>query len=146
MALQLLAQVDELSDWIGEPINDNADMKRAELCLRIASALVCTETGKKWDDPTVDIPDAAVMVTLYCASRVYENREAETQSGVDDWQGSQKVLEAGAYLTASERRMLSSLNRPQFRGLGTVATTRDETPEVVGWVPTDTDGVKFPWY
>lgn len=86
------------------------------------------------------------MVTLYCASRVYENREAETQSGVDDWQSSQRVLEAGAYLTASERRMLSSLNRSTFGGLGTVATTRGEIPVVDGWVPTDTPGVKFPWY
>jgi hypothetical protein len=146
MKPQLLAQVEELSDWIGEPIESDADRKRAELCLRIASALVRTETGKKWDDANATIPDAAVMVTLYCASRVYENREAETQSGVDDWQTSQRVLEAGAYLTASERRMLSALNRPQFRGLGTVSTTRDEIPEVNGWVPTDTPDVKFPWY
>lgn len=145
MAARTLAEVEDLADWIGEPITSDADQKRAGMCLRIASALVRAESGKTWDDAP-NPPEVAFMVTLYCASRVFENREAETQSGVDDWQSSQKVLEAGAYLTASERRMLSSLNRSQFGGLGTVSTTRAEIPEVNGWVPTDTPDVKFPWY
>lgn len=142
--METLAEVTELSDWIGEPIESTADTKRAELCLRIASALVRTEAGRKWDDG--DVPEAASMVTLYCASRVFENREAENQSGVDNWQASRNVLEAGAYLTASEKRMIGQLNQPKFGGLGTVATTRDEHIKPSGWVPTETDGVYFPWY
>lgn len=146
MSLKMLAEVADLSDWIGEPITGEQDEKRAAMCLRIASALVRSETGRTWSGSDEPVPEVAFMVALYCASRVYENREAETQAGLDDWQSSHKVLEAGAYLTASERRMLGSLNRSQFGGLGTVATTRGEVPEATGWVPTGTPDVYFPWY
>lgn len=146
MAARLLAEVSDLADWIGEPITEERDTKRAELCLRIASALVCAETGKTWNRKKDCIPDAVAMVTLYCASRVYENREAENSVGIDDWRASREVMEAGAYLTASERRMLWALDKPRFGGLGTVATTRGEIPEPDGWVPTDTPDVMFPWY
>lgn len=145
MVAALLAEVQDLSDWIGEPIESDEDSKRATMCLRIASALVRTEANKSWDDEK-QIPEAAVMVTLYCASRVYENREAENSTGIDDWRASREVMEAGAYLTASEKRMLWALDRPQFGGLGTVATTRGEMPQANGWVPTDTPDVMFPWY
>ena len=142
--METLASIEELSDWIGEPIETEADMKRAELCLRIASALVRSEAGRKWDSG--DVPEAASMVTLYCASRVYENREAENQSGVDNWQASRQVMEAGAYLTASEKRMIQQLEKSSFGGLGTVATTRREASMAHGLVPTGTPGVEFPWY
>lgn len=139
-----LATKDDLADWIGEPIDSDANIKRAELCLRIASALVRGEANRRWDSG--DVPEAAHLVTLYCASRVYENREAETQFGVDDVQSSRKVLESGAHLTASEKRMLFQLNQPQHRGLGTIATTKQERLHPNGWVPTDTEDVQFPWY
>src|SRR5699024_12124729 len=99
MAASLLAQVDELANWIGEPITEERDTKRAELCLRIASALVRTETGKTWDKD--NIPEAAVMVTLYCASRVYENREAENSTGIDDWRASREVDRKSTRLNSS---------------------------------------------
>lgn len=143
-ALKPLATIEELSDWIGEPISSVADHKRAELCLRIASALVRSEADRKWDQDAV--PEPASMVTLYCASRVYENREAENQSGVDNWQASRHVMEAGAYLTASEKRMIAHLNKPKHGGLGTVSTTKREGAEPTGLVPTGTPGVEFPWY
>lgn len=142
--MRLLAQPSDLADWIGEPIEADEDMKRATLCLRIASVLVRDESGRTWEDG--DIPDAAHMVTLYCASRVYENREAETQNGLDNYQASRKVVETGAYLTPSEKAMLASFNRPAHRGLGTVSTTKRETVRPSGWVPTDTPNVEFPWY
>ncbi len=142
--MDTLASIQELSDWIGEPIQEEADVKRAELCLRIASALVRSEAGRKWDSG--EVPEAASMVTLYCASRVYENREAENQSGIDNWQASRQVMEAGAYLTASEKRMLSQINRSRFGGLGTISTTKQEREKPHGWVPTDTPDVYFPWY
>lgn len=146
MVANFLAEVRDLADWIGEPITEERDTKRAEMCLRIASALVRTETGRTWDKSKENIPEAATMVTLYCASRVYENREAENSTGIDDWRASREVMEAGAYLTATERRMLWALDKPRFGGLGTVATTRGERPEVNGWVPTETPDVEFPWY
>ena len=146
-----LATVQELSDWIGAPIEaDTAEYRRAEQCLRIASALVRTEAGVSWLDPDgmlLPVDENATMVTLYCAGRVYDNREGLTREGVDDWSGSFKVDEAGAYLTATERRMLSHLGGSSFGGLSTISTTRGEcAPNASGWVPTNTPDVQFPWY
>lgn len=146
-----LASVDELADWIGESIPDNsAEERRAAMCLRAASALVRKESGRTWLDDTgalVDpLPEDVVMVTLYCASRVFDNRNAQTRGGVDDYTEGWKVDEAGAYLTASEKRMLSPFREAGSVGLAVVSTTRRETLPVSGWVPTDTPDVFFPWY
>lgn len=145
-----LAGVGELAEWLGEAIEqDTADWKRALMCLRMASALVRQEAGRSWpmsggDNDTP--PDVAVMVTLYCAGRVYENREAQTRGGLDDLSESWKVEEAGAYLTASERRQLAAL-RGGTPGLSTKGTTRvdDAGIDASGWVPTGTPDVMFPW-
>lgn len=146
-----LATVQELADWIGTPIETGSpDYRRAEQCLRAASALVRTETGRTWlspDGTLLAVDENAVMVTLYCAGRVFDNREGMTREGIDDWSGSFKVDEAGAYLTATEKRMLADLGGSSFGGLGTIATTRgDCLPSTTGWVPTDTPNVMFPWY
>lgn len=147
-----LAGVTELADWIGEPIPVNtAEFKRAELCLRIASALVRKESGRTWvleDGNLIDgVPEDAVMVTLYCAGRVYDNREAQTRGSIDDVNDSWRVDESGAYLTASEKRMLSQFRGSSNRGIGVLATTRtDSVPASTGWVPTPTPTVEFPWY
>lgn len=145
-----LAGVDELAEWLGEDIEEGtADHKRALLCLRMASTLVRTEAGKTWlkaDGELDDPPEAAVMVTIYCASRVFENREAQTRGGLDDLSESWKVEEAGAYLTASERRQVAGL-KGGISGLSTIGTTRVDVWELPsGWVPTDTPDVEFPWY
>lgn len=145
-----LAAVSDLADWLGEPITSDADTKRAGLCLRTASALVRAEAGRTWldDDGTLaDVPEAAWTVTLYCASRIYDNREATTSQRIDDHQESWKVDEAGAFLTASEKRMLAPLSASRFGGIGVISTTRgDIAPAPTGWVPTGTPGVEFPWY
>lgn len=152
MAIPALASVQELADWIGAPIDaDTPDYRRAEQCLRIASALVRTETGKTWLDESGVLADPvdenAVMVTLYCAGRVFDNREGMTREGVDDYSGSYRVDESGAYLTATERRMLAHLSAPAFGALGTISTTRgDCLPDSTGWVPTGTPNALFPWY
>lgn len=145
-----LVEVQDLADWVGEPITEaTPDFKRAEMCIRIASALVRREARQTWvsaDGILLDVPEDAVMVTLYCASRVYDNREAQTRAGIDDHDASFRVDESGAYLTASERRLLSS-HRARTGGLSTVATTRsDNDVNALTWVPTDTAGVYFPWY
>lgn len=148
-----LAGVSDLGDWLSETIaEDSAEAKRAALCLRLASALVRKETGRTWlqaDGALVDpLPDDVHLVTLYCAGRVYDNREAQTTGGLDDYSEGWKVDESGAYLTASERNMLADYrNSRPFGGLGSVATTRDpDAPTVPGRVPTGTAGVEFPWY
>lgn len=147
-----LAGVDELADWLGEPIvADTPQSKRAMQCLRIASALVRTESGQTWvgaDGSLVDpVPESAVMVTLYCAGRVFDNREAQTRGGIDDYSEAWKVEESGAYLTASEKRMLAPFKSSGLRGLGVVSTTRCEPGvDANGWVPTPTPDVYFPWY
>jgi hypothetical protein len=92
-------------------------------------------------------PEEAVMVTLYCASRVYDNREAQTTGGIDDYREGWKVDESGAYLTVSEKRMLAQFKSPSHGGLGTVATTRNSPRNIAsGYVPTPTPDVLFPWY
>lgn len=145
-----LAGVTELEDWLGETFTaGTTDHGRALLCLRMASALVRTEAGKTWltaegelDSP----PEPAVMVTLYSASRAFENREAQTRGGIDDATESWKVDEAGIYLTVSERRQVAAL-RGGITGLSTIRTTRvDEISDPTGLVPTGTPGVEFPWY
>lgn len=147
-----LATVGELADWLGETITDGSvEGKRAAMCLRAASALVRKESGRTWlrDDGSLlePLPEDVKMVTLYCASRVFDNRNAQTRGGIDDYTEGWKVDEAGAYLTSSERRMLAPFRAVVAGGLGVVSTTRREAPSVAsGWVPTDTPGVFFPWY
>lgn len=146
-----LASVDDLADWLGETIPDNsAEARRASMCLRAASALVRKESGRTWLSETGDLvdplPEDVTMVTLYCASRIFDNREAQTRGGLDDYTEGWKVDEAGAYLTASEKRMLAPFREVSSGGLGVVSTTRRETPTAPSWVPTDTPDVFFPWY
>lgn len=146
-----LAGVTELADWIGEPIPaDSPESKRAEMCLRIASALVRAEAGRTWlgaDGIKLDgVPEDAVMVTLYCAGRVFDNREAQTRASIDDSDGQWRVDESGAYLTASEKRMLSKFRKSATGGLGTVATTRGECGRVGGGLVPVVDAPPFPWY
>lgn len=147
-----LAGVTDLADWMGEAIDaESVEGKRAVMCLRIASALVRKESGQTWLTDAgalvTPVPEDAVMVTLYCAGRVFDNRNAQTRGGVDDYTESWKVDESGAYLTASEKRMLAQFRSVGFSGLGVVATTReDSVPASTGWVPTPTEDVLFPWY
>lgn len=148
---ETLATVGELADWLGEAIDvTSAEGKRAAMCLRAASALVRKESGRTWlEGGTLiePLPDDVKMVTLYCASRVFDNRNAQTRGSLDDYTEGWKVDEAGAYLTSSERRMLAPFRAVVVGGLGVVSTTRREPPAVAsGWVPTDTPDVYFPWY
>jgi len=149
---ETLASVQDLSDWLGERFELNSsEERRAIMCLRAASALVRKESGRTWLTDTGELvaplPEEVRMVALYCASRVFDNRNAQTRGGIDDWQEGWKVDEAGAYLTASERRQLAPFRSATAGGLGVVSTTRKEPPVTgSGWVPTDTPDVYFPWH
>lgn len=149
---ETLASVSDLAEFIDETIaTGSGDEKRARWCLRLASSLVREETGRTWLDDTGhvadDVPEAAVTVTVYCAARVYDNPQALTTSNIDDRDEGFKVQEAGAYLTASERRMLSRIGASASGGgMWSVTTQRDAPPATTGLVPTGTPDVEFPWY
>src|SRR5699024_3730364 len=103
-----LATVSDLADWLGEPISEAVDVKRAESVLRGASVLVRTFTDKTWltdagfVDP--DLPEAVSAVTIQVAARGYSNPEGWSNEAVDDWRGGGRVVpEAGLFLTASEK-------------------------------------------
>lgn len=146
-----LATPEDLSDWLGEPITEEADVKRAERVIRFASALVRKESGRTWvqDDGTTlvaDLPDDISMVVVQAAARAFENPNGQTSDGLDDWRGTFKVEEVGVYLTATEKSMVGRFRSVNTGGLGTIATTReDSVPASTGWVPTDTPNVYFPW-
>lgn len=140
-----LAEVQDLADWLGEPIVD-ADITRAEGALALASSLVRHEVGLTWvtlgvlDDA---VPDEAVQVTKACAGRGFTNPEAEVDGGVDDARSRRVVQEAGLYLTASEKALLAGLRQSGPKGIGTVATTRWDPAEVG---PYEDERLLPPWY
>lgn len=124
-----LADVTSLSDWLGEPIVTEADVRRAGLALRLASALVRRESGRNWltEDGsmlTYPLPDDVTLVTLTVAGRGYSNPEGWEDEAVDDWRGRRDLDEIGMYLTRSEKDLLAAFATKPFRGLGTVTTTR----------------------
>lgn len=150
MARPSLATVTDLSDWIGEPIVEEEDTKRATGVLRAASSLVRAYAGRTWLDETDalgDVPDGVNDVVLAVAGRGYTNPEGWTGERQDDWGGSgRKVEEAGLYLTASERLVLDEHRPAKVSGIGFLATTRVDRPAPgYGWVPTE-GGPLFPWY
>lgn len=129
--LPAFADVDDLIEWLGEPITEPGDVSRAQGALRMASALVRNATKKRWVDETstllTDLSDDLALVTLASAGRAYNNPEGNTLEGVDDGQVQRKVDEAGVYLTASEQTLCEALRAAAHRGLATVSTTRGET-------------------
>lgn len=138
MSLPPLATVDDLIDWIGEPISEATDLTRAEGTLALASALVRRETERTWVDDegnlAANLPDDVRLVTLACAARGYLNPEGVVDESIDDYRGRKIVQEAGLYLTASERDLLAPLAGRPHQGLGTVATTRGErAPFDLAW-------------
>ena len=134
------AEPEDLAEWLGEDIpadQEDADRKRAQRCLRAASTLIRSQTGRDWtgEDGKLpdDLPEELQDVCLACAGRMYTNPNAETQwnlqadDGMDG--GSRKVEESGLYLTATEKATLSRLTArqsPVIAGIGVIGTTRGE--------------------
>lgn len=152
MATQIpLANVSALSDWLGEPITEPEDITRAGSVLTAASVLVRNFTGKTWltdaGDIDPDLPDDVLMVTVQVAARGYINPEGWRDERVDDWGGQGRVVpEAGLFLTASERTILTGHRAAKPAGIGVMATTRRESvPTLDSYVPTD-GGTWIPWY
>lgn len=143
-----LAEVEDLSEWLGEPIAEDADRRRAAWALRLASELVRQEADRPDDwGAGADVPEPVKLVTLQAAARGYTNPESWRDERTDDWGGSGRpVQELGLYLTATERRMLAPYRVKKPGGIGVIATTRtpDRAP-LAGWVST-VGGPLFPWY
>ena len=134
------AEPEDLAEWLGDDIpvdKEDADRKRAQRCLRAASNLIRSQTGRDWagDDGKLpdDLSEELQDVCLACAGRMYTNPNAETQwnlqadDGMDG--GSRKVEEPGLYLTATEKATLSRLTArqsPVIAGIGVIGTTRGE--------------------
>lgn len=131
------AKPEALAEWLGEPIQEEADTKRAGRVLRAASNLVRAYCSRNWLDEdgnlTDDVPEEVVDVTLSCAARYYVNPNAETQwtKQIDDMMdgGGRKVESSGLYLTESERLQLDVVKKRASNtvgGVGSVATTRGD--------------------
>lgn len=145
-ALKPLAEVAALSDWIGDAIPEGTpDHKRAASVLRMASSLVRSHVGRTWADGPV--PDAVVDVTLAVAGRVYTNPDGWGNVRLDDFGAGQRPIEEwGAYLTASEKRILDDYRPRKVSGLGVMTTHREpQQDHGSGLVPTP-DGPPFPWW
>lgn len=142
----LLATTSDLGDFVGVHIDDND--KQATAVLGMVSAFIRAETKQPFDDGA-EVPDAAKMVAVDIAARMWRNPEGLVQDDVDDsrkgW--SERAAE-GMYLTAANRAMLDSLRAPSFGGLGTIRTTRDDAYADTVYVPTGPppSGDPFPWY
>lgn len=129
-----LATVQELADWVGEPIE--AEDQQALAYLRAASAVVRAYTGREWlgDDGEADAPAGVRAVVVQVAARVWRNPEGYIQdtTGPFTVRWSERIAE-GVFLTAGEEALLAphKQGRPALWALG---TTRGpvETPTVCG--------------
>lgn len=135
--------VDDLADFVGEPITDEVDVKRATWCLRQAAGLVEGELAGKQFDQT---PIAVQNVVISCAGRGYTNPGNYSSESADDWSGSNApIREMGFYLTGTEKATLARFSGSSS-ALGSVGWSRGD---VHGFgtvhVPSE-GGQSFPWY
>lgn len=140
-----LVTPEELSEWIGEPITEPEDVKRASRVLRFAFTLVNSETGREtgyWRSE--GLPEDVANVVLQVAGRGFLNPESWGNEGADDWRGGGRpVEELGMYLTPTEKRMLSRFAERRSPGFGSVSTYRGdvETRDYPPWFDPDTGGI-----
>lgn len=146
-----LATVGDLADWIGEPIvAESADARRAEMALRMASAIVRQESRRTWldeDGVLIDpLPDAVTMVVLSSAGRGYSNPDNFADESLDDWRGRRPDDMVGFQLTAPERNLLAPFTGSKHRGIGTISTTRGDigAPDDRSWIVNGPDPAN-PW-
>lgn len=128
-----LVTVEDLSDWIGEPITEEIDKKRATLVIGYAFTLINTEIERDNDYwRSLDkIPEAIKHVALQLAGRGYLNPESWGNESVDDWRaGGRPIEELGMYLTPTEKRMISRYAPTKLLGIGVLDTYRDEPHEM----------------
>lgn len=144
-ALPALALVADLADRAGEPIASDDAAARAVLAM--ASAVVRAYVR---NDYTVDpVPDAAKVVTIEVAYRVWRNPEGLIGDSVDDT--SRRFVDRSAdgfYLTAAEKLVLDPLRTGRTGGLWNLGVTKNDALADTVYVPTGPppSGYPFPWY
>lgn len=129
----IVASVEDLSEWIGEPITEEADVARAGRVLAYAETLINIEIDRDneyW--ASLDkVPDAISQVALQLAGRGYLNPESWGNEAVDDWRaGGRPIEELGMYLTPTEKRTISRYAPTKLLGIGVLDTCRDEPREM----------------
>lgn len=139
-----LLEVESLSEWIGEPITDPLDVKRAERTLAYALTLINIEIDRDdtyWREH--GLPEAVSQVALQLAGRGYMNPESWGNEGVDDWRaGGRPIEELGMYLTPTEKRTIAKFAPSRLFGIGVVDTYRETTPQAVSpWSDPVTGGI-----
>ena len=146
----LLADVQDLADWIGEPIPAGTlEHTRAERVIRYASILVQDEAGTSFVSETwqSSVPEKAVSVTLQVAARGYLNPESWGNERTDDWGGGGRpVEELGMYLTATEKALLSEFRPAKPKGIGIMRLERPGAEVPYHGYVTTPDGPPIPWY
>ena len=135
MALPPLATVQDLSDWLDQPI-DPAN-SRAVAVLSAASSLVRSYTQQDWVDEAgalVEVPDDVVTVVLQVAERKWRNPSGAIHetTGPFSVRYSERSGD-GLFLTDTERRMLARYKRD---ALWSMSTTRGEV---------ETGSVRWPY-
>ena len=147
MAYQL-AEVADLEARAGEPIKQE-DHAHADAVLAMSSALVSAYLGTDFIDGS--IPDAARLVTVDVAYRVWSNPDGLVGDSVDDtsrrW--SERSSTDGFYLTAANKLVLDTLRKPASnRGLWTLGVEKGAAYDGTLYVPTGPppSGYPFPWY
>lgn len=135
MALPPLATVQDLSDWLDQPI-DPAN-SRAVAVLSAASSLVRSYTRQDWVDEAgalVEVPDDVVTVVLQVAERKWRNPTGAIQetTGPFSVRYSERTGE-GLFLTETEQKML---DRYKCDALWSLSTTRCEV---------ETGSVRWPY-
>lgn len=128
----LLASVSDLAALVDDlDLATTADVTRATVRLRQASALVRDAAGQTWlteDDPPVLalIPEIAWTITLEAAKRGWDNPSAAGSTTIDDF--TERDI-GTVMLTEDEVARLGRLrpvNASGLGGLGVISTTRDD--------------------
>lgn len=145
-----LADVNDLSIWIGESISTASEIDRANLALRFASALVRKEARRTWVDEAGDleaVPDDVQLVTLASAARGFTNPDGIIDESLDDWRGRRLDEAAGFALTEAEKALLADYRGASRGGIGTIATTRGDigAPDDLRWIINGPDPTN-PWW
>lgn len=116
--------VEDLSEWIGEPIQEEWDVKRAQSVIRYAQTLCTDYTGKTWEPGQT--PEKVEQVIIQVASRGYLNPESWAYESIDDWRaGNRPIAELGMYLTDTEKGMLDEYRVKKTAGLGIMSAGRE---------------------
>jgi hypothetical protein len=124
--LPALAEIDDLADWLGNPMVADTDHEaRAAAVLRAASASVRRAAGETWVDENGDldaVPEHVWSLTLQIAARMWANPTGARQQAT----GPFSTTFEPPVLTDEEISQLTGPKRTAHGGVWTLSTTRGE--------------------